>query len=169
MRITARAVFAAVIVSAMGFFSSVASAQQQPSASALATARQLLELKGAFTVYTGAVPGTIENIKNQLLQANISYQKDLNEIAAKMRTDLNGRDNEIGNEMARQYATDFTEQELKDILAFYRTPLGKKMLDQEPKTIAASLQFMRQWGAKFADEVDGKFHQEMKNRGKPIN
>ena len=169
MRITARAILAAVIVSAMGLLSNVASAQQQPSASALATARQLLELKGAFTVYGGAVPGTIENIKNQLIQANVSYQKDLNDVAAKLRTDLNGRDAEIGNEMARQYATDFSEQELKDILAFYKTPLGKKLLEQEPKTITASLQFMRQWGGQFADEVDGKFHQEMKNRGKPIN
>jgi hypothetical protein len=174
MRITARAVLAAVIVSAMGFFSVVVSAQQpsaqkQPSAGALAAARQLLELKGAYSVYTGAVPGTVDSIKVQLIQANISYQKDLNEIAAKLRTDLNGRDAELGNEMARQYATDFSEQELKDIVAFYKTPLGKKMLDQEPKTIAASLQFMRDWGARFADEVDGKFHQEMKSRGKPLN
>src|SRR5438477_4737219 len=99
MRITARAVFAAVIVSAMGLLSSVASAQQQPSAGALAAARQLLELKGGFTVYSGAVPATIENIKGQLTASNISYQKDLNEIAAKLRQDMNGRDAEMGNEM----------------------------------------------------------------------
>ena len=169
MRITARALLAAVVVSAMSLLSGVASAQQQqPSAGALAAARQLLELKGAFSVYSGAVPGTVENIKNQLLQANISYQKDLNEVAAKLRQDLQGRDAEIGNEMARQYATDFTEQELRDMLTFYRSPLGKRLLEQEPKTIAASLQFMRDWGGRFADEVDGKFHVEMKNRGKPI-
>jgi hypothetical protein len=168
MRTTARAILAAAAIAAMGLLPGVASAQQQPSASALAAARQLLELKGAFTVYTGAVPGTIENIKNELLQSNISYQKDLNDVAAKLRQDMQGRDAEIGNEMVRQYATDFSEQELKDILAFYKTPLGKKLLDQEPKTIAASLQFMRDWGQRFADEVDGKFHVEMKNRGKPI-
>jgi hypothetical protein len=169
MRITARAVLAAVMVSAMGLVSIVASAQQQPSAGALAAAKQLLDLKNAYTVYTGAVPGTIDSIKVQLIQANISYQKDLNEIAAKLNTDLKGRDAEMGNEMARQYATTFTEQELKDIIAFYKTPVGKKLLDQEPKTISTSLQFMRDWGAKFADEVDGKFHTEMKARGKPLN
>ncbi len=168
MKITARAILAAVVASAMSLWCGVASAQQQPSAGALAAARQLLQVKGAFTVYDGAVIGTIENVKGQLLQANISYQKDLNEVAAKLRQDLAGRDAEIGNEMVRQYATDFTEQELKDLLAFYNTPLGKKVITQEPKTIAASLQFMRDWGQRFADEVDGKFHVEMKNRGKPI-
>jgi len=169
MRITARAILAAAAMVAMGLWSDVAPAQQQPSASALAIARQLLELKGAFTVYNGAVPGTIENIKLQLLQSNISYQKDLNDVATKLRQDMQGRDAEIGNEMVRQYATDFTEQELKDLLTFYKSPIGKKALEQEPKTISASLQYMRDWGQRFADEVDGKFHVEMKNRGKPIN
>lgn len=168
MKIIVRAILAAVVVSAMSLLCGVASAQQQPSAGALAAARQLLQLKGAFTVYDGAVIGTIENIKGQLLQANISYQKDLNDVGVKLRQDLNGRDAEIGNEMVRQYATDFSEQELKDLIAFYNTPLGKKLLTQEPKTIATSLQFMRDWGARFADEVDGKFHAEMQKRGKPI-
>jgi hypothetical protein len=169
MKFTARACLAAVVVLAMSLWSEVASAQQPPTAGALVAARQLLQLKGAFTVYDGAVVGTIENVKGQLLQNNISYQKDLNDVAAKMRQDMAGRDAEIGNEMVRQYATDFTEQELKDLVIFYNTPLGKKLLTQEPKTIAASLQFMRDWGTRFADEVDGKFHVEMKNRGKPIN
>ena len=72
--------------------------------------------------------------------------------------------------MARHYATDFTEQELKDLLAFYKSPLGKKMLEQEPKTIASQPAVHAATGAqKFADEVDGKFHEEMKKRGKPIN
>ena len=168
MKITARAILAAVVVLAMSLVCGVASAQQQPSAGALAAARQLLQVKGAFTVYEGAVVGTVENVKAQLLQANISYQKDLNDVAAKLRQDLAGRDAEIGNEMVRQYATDFSEQELKDLLAFYNTPLGKKVLAQGPKTIATSLQFMRDWGQRFADEVDGKFHAEMQKRGKPI-
>ncbi len=169
MKSTARVILAAVVVAAMSLLSGVTSAQQQPSQGALAAARQLLQLKGAFTVYDGAVIGTIENVKGQLLQNNVSYQKDLNDVAAKLRQDMSGRDAEIGNEMVRQYATDFTEQELKDLLAFYKTPLGQKVLQQEPKTIAASLQFMRDWGQKFADEVDGKFHAEMQKRGKPIN
>jgi hypothetical protein len=164
-----RAGLAAVAVLAMSLLSGVASAQQQPSASAIATAKQLLELKGAFGVYDNAVPGLIDQVKAQLIQNNISYQKDITEIAAKLAQDNKGRDAEMGSEMARLYAVDFTEQELKDLLKFYQSPLGKKVLTQEPKTIQASLQFMRGWSQKFGDEMDGKFHEEMKNRGKPIN
>src|SRR5204863_2297842 len=126
-------------------------------------------LKGATSVYQGSVPGMIDRVKNQLMQNNITYQKDLNELAAKFKQDLQGRDAEISNEMVRLYTTDFTEQELKDLVAFYKSPLGKKVLEQEPKTIAASLQYMNTWAERFGDEIDGKFHEEMKKRGKVIN
>ena len=34
---------------------------------------------------------------------------------------------ELTEEVARLYAANFTEQELKDILAFYKTTAGKKL------------------------------------------
>ena len=45
-------------------------------------------------------------------------------------TELLPRRAEIHTEIARGYASQFTEQELKDVLAFYKTPLGKKLIDR---------------------------------------
>ena len=36
----------------------------------------------------------------------------------------------------RIYAAHFTEQELKDALAFYKTPLGKKLIDRRAQGAA---------------------------------
>src|SRR5262249_51212630 len=152
MRITARILSAAVMLLASGALFGSASAQQQASAAAQASARQILELKNAMSIYQGSVPGMIDRVKNQLIQNNITYQKDLNELAAQFKQDMQGRDAEIGNEMVRLYTVDFNEQELKDLLAFYKTPLGKKVLEQEPKTIQASLKYMQDWAEKFGDE-----------------
>jgi uncharacterized protein len=169
MRITVRMLSAAALALAICAWSGSASAQQQASASAQALARQLLELKNAMSIYQGSVPGMVDRVKNQLIQNNITYQKDLTELAAKFNQDMQGRDAEIGNEMVRLYTTDFTEQELKDLVAFYKSPLGKKYLEQEPKTIQASLKYMNDWAQRFGDEIDAKFHEEMKKRGKMIN
>ena len=78
------------------------------------------------------------------------------------------REKEIGEGMARIYATDFTEQELKDLVTFYKTPLGQKLLTQEPKTVQASVAYMNQWGQNFAEIVNGQFRAEMRKRGKQI-
>ena len=70
--------------------------------------------------------------------------------------------------MARNYASGFTEVELKDLAAFYRSPLGKKVLEQEPAAFNSSRQYMGKWAEKFAEEINGKFRGEMKARGKEI-
>ena len=75
------------------------------------------------------------------------------------------RRQELRNEIARGYASVFTEQELKDMLAFYKTPLGKKIIDSEPKAVEESTKRAQVWIDKFADEVIAKMRAEMKKKG----
>ena len=83
----------------------------------------------------GAVPNIVQQTKDVLLQNNLNYQKDLNEVAAIVAQNLAGRKKEIGDGMAKIYANEFTEQELKDLVAFYKSPLGQKLLTTEPMAI----------------------------------
>jgi uncharacterized protein len=70
--------------------------------------------------------------------------------------------------MAKIYASVFTEQELKDLVTFYKTPLGQKLLATEPTAIQTSMAYMNQWAQGFAEVVNGEFRTEMKKRGKTI-
>lgn len=169
MRGIRSAVFAAGVVF-VAAISGQTFAQQKaaPSPAAIAAAKEILALKGASNMYETAVPSLVQRTKETLLQANLNYQKDLNEVAAKVAKDLAGREKEIGEQMAKLYASDFTEQELKDLVAFFRSPIGKKMLDQEPKTISASMTYINEWAQAFAAEINGKFRAEMRARGKEI-
>jgi hypothetical protein len=135
---------------------------------AIAAAKEILRLKNASAVYQGAVVSTIQNVKNSLLQSNINLQRDIEEVSLKLARDLAGKESEIGEGMAAIYATNFTEQELKDLLAFYKSPLGKKTLVQEPKSIEDSLNYMRTWGEDLALEINERFREELKKRGKDL-
>ncbi len=163
-----RALGVAGFVLGVALAGATAQAQQKPSAAAIATAKEILVIKKATGIYENAVPGMVQRTKTALLQSNLNYQKDLNEVAVKIAKDLTGREKEIGDEMAKQYATDFTEQELKELLTFLKSPIGRKMIEQEPKTIDASLAFMNKWAETFAEEINGKFRAEMRARGKEI-
>ena len=149
--------------------------QQQPapqlkpvSASAMQAARDLLAVKNVSMVYNGAVPNIIERAKAQLLANNLNYQKDLNEIAQTIAQEHAGKEKEIGEQMAKIYANDFTEQEMKDLTAFYKSPLGQKVLQTEPKSIQQSMAFMGQWAQSFGESVVGEFRAQMQKRGKPL-
>src|SRR6202040_348043 len=109
--------------------SSMPAGAQQPatpkpaSPAAIAAAKEILAMKNASAMYASAVPNIVEQTKNALLQANLNYQKDLNEVAVVVAKNLAGREKEIGEGMAKVYANEFSEQELKDLVTFYKSPL----------------------------------------------
>ena len=53
-------------------------------------------------------------------------------------------------------------------MAFYKTPLGQKLLLSEPRAIQFSMAYMNQWAQQFAETVNGEFRAEMRKRGKQI-
>jgi hypothetical protein len=138
------------------------------SPAALAAAKEILAMKNASAMYANAVPNIVEQTKNALTQQNLNYQKDLNEVAIVVAKNLAGREKEIGEGMAQVYANEFSEQELKDLVTFYKSPLGQKLLSTEPRAIQFSMSYMNQWAMSFASTVDTEFRTEMKKRGKNI-
>ena len=138
------------------------------SPGAIAAAKEILAMKNASQMYQNAVPNIVAQTKDSLLQANLNYQKDLNEVAVIVAQTLAGKEKEIGEGMAQVYASEFTEQELKDLVTFYKSPLGQKLLANEPKAIQLSMSYMNQWAQNFAETVNAQFRAEMRKRGKQI-
>lgn len=139
-----------------------------PPAASVALAKEIVALKQGNAFYQGAVPGLVMQVKDSFEKDHLDKQKDLNEVAQKVIADLKGRENEIGDILAKVYASNFTEQELRDLANFYKTPLGKKVIENEPKAMETSMGFINEWSAKFGEEIVGRFRAEMKKRGKEI-
>jgi len=159
---TGRAALAGLVLSA-----GMAMAQQ-PSAEALATAKELITVKGGAAIYEPVIPGVVEQTKSIFLRTNPMLSKDLNEVAAKLRADLAPRAGEMVNEAARLYATRFNEKELKDALAFYKSPLGRKLVAEEARVLDESLKSAQAWADRFSQEVISKMRAEMRKRGHEI-
>jgi hypothetical protein len=157
---------AAVAVALVAF--GPAAHSQQPSAAAMATAKELIASTGAAAVFNPLIAGVVEQAKLLFLQQNPALANDLNEIANQMRTDLAPRFVDLTDEMARLYATHFTDQELKAILVFYQSPVGKKLLAQQPTVVDDSMRFAQDWANKLSDQVIAKMREELKKRGHPM-
>ena len=136
-----------------------------PSPSAILLAKQIVELKGARQLFTPLVRGVVEKVKDQFMQTNFMWAKDLNEVAANLEKDYAPRVDELVDMSARIYASHFTEAELKQLLAFYQSPLGRKAITEEPKALDESMAGGGQWGDNLSDEVVIKIRDEMKKRG----
>ena len=138
---------------------------QQPPAASIATAKQLIAATSATAMFNPLIAGVVEQAKLLYLQQDPALGPDLNVVAAKLRTDLQSRFDEITNEVALLYAKNFSEQELKEILAFYKTPTGQKLLKTQPTIISSSMDYARNWANKLSEEVVVKIREEMKKKG----
>jgi hypothetical protein len=114
------------------------------------------------------IPGVIEQGKSLLEQQNPGLGKELREVAAKLRADMAPRQAELNNEVAKIYAMNFTAEEIKALLVFYKSPLGIKMVAEEPKALDRSMAYAQSWADKLSDEVMVMIRAEMKKRGHEI-
>jgi hypothetical protein len=146
-------------------FASSARAQQQPSASQLAASKELVEVVGASRQFDSIVTQVIVQVASNFLQSNPALAKDLNDIVELMVTEYLPRRLEMQNEVIRLYATRLTEQEIKDVLAFYKSALGKKMLIESQNILGESANRADAWATKFREEVGTRLRAELKKRG----
>jgi hypothetical protein len=159
-------VLAAALVFGLAF-AGATSAQQKPapSAAAIQMAKEIIALKGATTAFDPVIPGVIEYHRNLLIQTNPNLSRQIEQVASKMMTDLMVRRVELQQELAVAYAKHFTEQEMREAIAFYRTPLGRKLVTEEPKAMEESMKAADDWSKKFAEEAVAKLRDELKKRG----
>jgi hypothetical protein len=129
-----------------------------PTAGAVAAARELIVVKGGAAMFEPVIPGVIETAKNSLVPNNPNL----------MRKDYEGKKAELVYEVALIYAAHFTEQELKDLVAFYKSPLGQKMLKEEPLALDQSMKKATDWSQNFSEAVLGRIRSEMTKKGHPL-
>ncbi len=156
---------ATAVAVALVVFALPGHAQSKPSPAAMATAEQLIQITGATSLFNPLIPGVVEQAKLLFLQQNPGLAKDLNEVADKLRDEYASRQAELIKHVAGLYVQRFTAAELKQLLAFYQSPLGKKLLAQQPLIVDASMKYAQDWANKLSDKVIEKMREEMKKRG----
>jgi uncharacterized protein len=163
--LTTRIAFAAAL--ACGTIGAVPAMAQSapPSANAVALARELITLKGGNVMFERVVPGVIESAKNSFVPTNPNIIPQLNEVAQVLHKEMEPKRAEIVTEAATVYASRFTEQELKDLVAFYKTPLGRKSIIEEPNAIDASMKRLQVWADELYEKTLSRFRAEMKKKG----
>ena len=62
--------------------------------------------------------------------------------------------NELVQKLVPVYSKHFTEQEIVDLLNFYNTSTGKKMIDKMPVILQESMEIGRKWGIELAQKIE---------------
>ena len=111
----------------LAFALAVSAQAQTPSASHAAAVRELFQVMDLATTTNQAV--------DVVLKTQIESNPQLKQFEDVMRTFLTKylSWNNLESQMVQMYAETFTEPEVRELLAFYRTPLGKKTVAKMPE------------------------------------
>jgi uncharacterized protein len=168
-RLSLRHIVAAMIaLAAVGIATPAPAQNHEPSANAILIAKQIVQLKGVKQIVDPIAIGVVEKVKGLVMQQNFMWQKDIDAVATQLHKEFDGRSGELVDSMARSYATHFTEPELKQILAFYQSPVGQKMIVEEPKAIDDTMRTAADWADNLSTDVMNRMRAEMKKRGHDI-
>lgn len=105
---------------------------------------------------------------NSAVKLNPTLSKDLRDTLVKVIEGYRPRKDELIDQLARPYALRFTEQELQELVAFFETPVGRKLAAQENKLGSDVRAVVKVWNNKIRGEFRVKLRDGMKERGHDI-
>jgi uncharacterized protein len=131
-------------------------------------AREVVVASGATRAFEGVIPSILQQSLSTFVQQNPDLGKDLSDTVKGMAPDFEKRVSEIVDIVASVYATRFSEGELKDILNFYRSGSGKKLVTLLPSVLEESFIKTQEWSAKISEQIVVRLRGDMKKKGHTI-
>jgi hypothetical protein len=162
-----RHVTIAMFVAALLLAASPLQAQMAPAAPAenLAAARELVTAMRATDQFKAMLPTIFQALKPVFVQDRPDVEKDYNAIMPIIISSAMKRVSEFADRLAGIYATNFSVGELRDLIAFYHTPTGQKLVARQPVIARASMAAGQQFGQTLVNDLKGEIGEELRKRG----
>lgn len=106
--------------------------------------KEMLELTGAGKLGVQVAQQMLNSFQQQ-------FQSVPAEFWEKMKAGVNS--DEIISITVPVYAKYYTEEDLDQLIAFYKTPVGRKVVSVTPQIVQESMLLGREWGQKLGEKI----------------
>jgi uncharacterized protein len=141
---------------------------QSPSPEAMAAARELIVTMRAADYFKTLMPAIMQQLKPAIVQNRPQVERDYDAIVPLLLDSMNARVNEIIDQIAALYARNFSVEELREVVAFYRGPTGQKFVQKLPLITQESMVLGQRFGQSIGAEIRGRIVEELRKRGHDI-
>lgn len=154
-----------LIIAGMLLFSICASSAQTPSPDALTAARSLVTTMKLSDQYKALLPAILLGLKPGLVQDRPEIERDFDAMMPTIIDAFTPYYTAMVDGIAAVYANNFTAVELREIEAFYRQPIGQKLLEKAPVIAQQSIQVGQDVGRKAAEDLRARLTEALRQRG----
>jgi hypothetical protein len=157
-------VFAAMALLALGR----PAMAQTAAPEAMAAAKELVEVMRATDRVKVMMPMVMQQLKPAIVQGRPEVERDYDAMVPEMLSAMNARLGELAGSISAIYALHFTADELREITAFYRGPMGQKFLQVMPRIMQDSMAAGQKIGGSIAIDTRNRMIEELRKRGHKI-
>jgi hypothetical protein len=155
------------VIAVVLFVSTGAAPAQTATPEALAAARTLVSTMKISDQFKGLLPGILLAIKPLLIQDRPETERDFDTNAPKFAEGAYASHlNAMIEAAATIYANNFTVDELRDMEAFYRKPVGQKVLEKSQALAQQMDQIGRDGSRKAAEDLRVRLAEIMRQKAK---
>jgi len=154
-----------MIIGVTLLFSISTAPAQTPSPEALAVARSLISTMKLTDQYKALLPVILLSIKPAVVQGRAEIERDYDAMAAQIADAYAPYYSSMVDSAASLYASNFTVDELREIDAFYRLPVGQKLLQKSPAITQQSMQIGQDASRKAAEDLRIRLTDLLRQKG----
>jgi uncharacterized protein len=142
-----------------------ASQAQTPSADAMTAARSLVMTMKLSDQYKALLPAILLGLKPAVVQDRPEIERDYDAMMPMLADAFAPYYSAMVDDIATVYANNFTAGELREIEAFYRQPIGQKLLEKTAIIAQQSMQVGQEASRKAAEELRGRLTEALRQKG----
>ena len=157
--------FASAAIALM--LAAVPAAAQAPaiSPSHLQAAREVMDLSGVTQNFDAAFIEFRNNTRQLVTQTRPDLIKDTEAVLEAIKPEADRRRDDFAASAAEAFARRMNEADLKEVAAFFRSPVGQRYTAFRTQAIEDIFQLMTPWSLRMSNLLFDRFSEEMRKRG----
>jgi hypothetical protein len=153
------------LISALLLCLALPASAETPSSEAMATARSLVATMGLADQYRALLPVILMGLRPVVTQDRPEIEQDYDSMAAMIANAYAPFYNQMIEEAATLYATNFTVDELRQLDSFYHLPVGQKLLGKAQGLAQATAQIGQDISRKATDALRARLTDALRQKG----
>lgn len=154
-----------LIFASVALFSICASSAQTPSPDAMTAARSLVVTMKLSDQYKALLPAILLGLKPALVQDRPEIERDYDAMMPMIVDAFTPYYTAMVDGVAAVYAANFTVSELHEIEAFYRRPVGQKLLEKAQALAQQSNQVGQDASRNAAEDLRTRLTEALRQKG----
>jgi uncharacterized protein len=138
---------------------------QAPDPARLAAAKQMLANSGGVKQFEDIISLMFDDLAANFAAMAPGKEQEVNEVVKGLAPRFKARLAEVWDQVAALYARELSKEELDALAAFFKSPLGLKLVDTQAKTMREVMQAGQEWGMQVGVEIDAEARKELEKRG----